>query len=512
MSSRAVLRLNLLAVAAILGNRLPAADATFCIGGSVVNAVSGEPVRRAAVSTPESAALSDAAGTFHFCGLTAGTYATEVEKPGFITAGTRVTVGPSREDLVLRLQPLALITGKVVDGDGNPVEGSAIQLLSFAIGSGRRKVRVEAAQTTDDRGEYRLPQIKPGRYLLRAAGWQGPQHPATNADENTAFVPAYYGGSAELASAAPLTVEAGREISADFSVTLEPSFRIRGKLAGFAAHEPVKVELLGADGEPTAAPAAFDRATGSFQVSFVPHGSYTLRATQGDGEQRLRGEQPVQIGAADVYDLLLPLAGAVQLKGVVHVAAASDTNPVSPSCSVGLSAAETSMYEDVLESATGEDGGFEIDNVLPGRYRLTMNCANGYLASVRAGGVDLLAHNDLLIGGGASPVVEAVLNADGATLDVTPALDDDAAPAWLVLMPDSGNDLYARFSLFKGKLSLSGIAPGDYQLYAWSGSPYAFEYANPSARQSWAGHAVSVQLAARDHQSITVKVPAGEPQ
>jgi hypothetical protein len=79
-------------------------------------------------------------------------------------------------------------------------------------------------------------------------------------------------------------------------------------------------------------------------------------------------------------------------------------------------------------------------------------------------------------------------------------------------MPDSGNDLYARFALLKGKLSLSGIAPGDYQIYSWSGSPYAFEYANPAVRQAWAGRAVAVKVAARDRQSITVKVPAGEPQ
>jgi hypothetical protein len=177
-----------------------------------------------------------------------------------------------------------------------------------------------------------------------------------------------------------------------------------------------------------------------------------------------------------------------------------------------LSPSATSIHEETLESSTGEDGGFEIDNVLPGRYRLTLNCASGYLASIRTGGADLLAHDEIVITGVAPPVVEAVLNTDGATVDVTPTLDDDGAPAWLVLMPASGNDLYARFSLFKGKLSISGIAPGDYQLYAWSGSPYAFEYADPGARQAWAGRAVSVQLAARDHQSVTLKAPPGEPQ
>jgi len=158
MRWRAVLSLFLPTAAAFV-LPLAAADATFCIGGTIVNAVSGEPMRRAAISTPDSATLSDAAGSFRFCGLPAGSYSINAEKPGFLMGGARATVGPSREDLTLRLQPLAVLTGKVTDGDGNPVEGANVQLLSFAIGNGRRNVRLEAAQTADDRGEYRFPRI-----------------------------------------------------------------------------------------------------------------------------------------------------------------------------------------------------------------------------------------------------------------------------------------------------------------------------------------------------------------
>jgi hypothetical protein len=201
------------------------------------------------------------------------------------------------------------------------------------------------------------------------------------------------------------------------------------------------------------------------------------------------------------------------LKGTVRLAETSAPVQQTPNCSIGLSATATAMYEEALETSTGEDGEFEIDGVLPGRYRVRMDCANGYVASAHSGGTDLLARNEIQISAGSPPPpLEAVVNPEGGTVDVTPSLDDEVAAAWLVLMPDSGNDLYARFALLKGKLSLSGIAPGDYQIYSWSGSPYAFEYANPAVRQAWAGRAVAVKVAARDRQSITVKVPAGEPQ
>ena len=62
------------------------------------------------------------------------------------------------------------------------------------------------------------------------------------------------------------------------------------------------------------------------------------------------------------------------------------------------------------------------------------------------------------------------------------------------------------------KLTFPGVAPGDYQAYAWTGSPEAFEYANPDARQAWAGPAVSVHIGERDRQSLALKIAAGETQ
>ncbi len=514
MSSRPGLLPQALAAAALLASPSFAGDQEFCIGGTVVNSVTGQPIRRAAVSTPQSAALTDAAGAFHFCGLPAGAYYANAEKPGFTAAGTRVAVGPSREDLNIRLDPLAIVKGRVLDRDGNPVEGALVQLLSFAIGDGRRLVRVESVQSTDDRGEYRIPHIIPGRYLLRAAGWQGPQHAAKEPDPGQAFAPVYYGGSPDPASATVLSVEPGSETSGDFSVPLTASYRVQGALAGFSSNLPTTIELLGPGGEPGAAPAVFHAVNGTFEVNYAAPGSYLLRATQGEGAARLRGELPVQIAAADVTDLRLTLAGAAVLQGTVRVTAAPAPAPTSPNCSVRLSPSATAMYEDPLQSSTSEDGAFEIEGVLPGRYRVAMDCASGYIASVHAGGADLLAQDELVIPAGtAPPPLDAVLNTDGASIDVTASQDDgDTAPAWLVLMPDSGNDLYVRFALLKGKLSLDGIAPGDYHIYAWSGSPYAFEYANPSVRQAWAGRAVGVKVAAHDRQSVTLKVPAGEPQ
>jgi len=494
---------------ALVGAPLLADEPEFCVGGTVLNALTGEPLRRAAVTIPDSAALTDAAGAFRFCGLPAGSYYASAEKPGFAAAGARVAVGPSREDVVLRLQPLSAIGGKVMDATGEPLQHALIQLLSILVAEGRRHVRLESAVSTDDRGQYRLAGLAAGRYYLRAAGWEGA---TPDPDANEAFAPIYYGGAADLASAAPVTVEPGRDLRADFSVRLQPAHRIRGAIADFSPLLPAKIELLAADAEPTGAPVALDAATGKFQIDDVAPGSYILRATQGEGRARSRGELAIEV-SGNVNGVVVPLAGGIVLRGMVRMAAASEpAAPLSPNCAIKLSPADAWMSgEDSLEASTDPTGEFEIEGVLAGRYRLRMDCANGYVSAARIGETDLLANNQLPIPPGAAlPPIEAVLAADGGTVEVTASDEGETGPAWVLLLPSSGNELHTRLARLDAKFTFFGVAPGDYQAYAWTGPPEAFEYANPDARQAWAGRAVSVHVSERDRQSIALKIAAGE--
>ncbi len=486
-----------------------ATAADFCIAGTVVDAQTGEPLGRAAITIPQTAAQTDVAGTFRFCGLAAGSYFASGEKQGFVTAGIEVTVGPSREGVLLRLQPLAAIQGKVTDTDGKAMEHAAMQLLSFSVENGRRQTRLTAAAATDGRGEYRFPGLKPGRYLVRAGG----RTANTDARSIAAFAPVYYGGATDAASATLVETQPGRNGIADFSVERTAGHTIHGTVSGFSAQAAIKIELLSPEGDLNAAPVKFNAETGSFEMISVAAGSYIVRASQGEGEERLRGEQTVEV-SEDVYDVALPLAAATALKGIVRTAGAEEPAAASPpACSVELSSAAVSMAGDAaLESSTDDAGEFEFEGVLPGRYRVRMDCANGYIATARMGGADLLAHDEFTIAPGGTPLIEAVLKTDGATIEVTPATESESnhSAGWLALLPEAANDLRIRFAILDGKITLSGIAPGDYKAYAWSGSPYAFEYENPAARQAWAARAVSVHVAERDHQSISVKVLPGD--
>jgi len=268
------------------------------------------------------------------------------------------------------------------------------------------------------------------------------------------------------------------------------------------------------DEEPSATPVRLDAATGAFQIDYVAPGSYILRATQGEGQERRRGELALQVSAA-VDSVVVPLAGSVVLRGIVRMAADSGpAAPSSPKCAIRLSPVEAWISgEPAFEANTGPTGEFQIAGVPAGRYRLRMDCASGYISAARIGETDLLANGEFRIPPGmAPPPIEAVLASDGGTVDVTPSSDGETGPAWVLLLPASGNELHTRFARLSGKLSFTGLAPGDYQAYAWTGSPEAFEYANPEARQAWADRAVSVQLGQRDRQSVALKIMAGETQ
>lgn len=491
---------------------LLAADVDFCISGTVVNSLTGEPIRRAAVTTPQAANLTDSAGAFSFCQLPAGSYYANAEKPGFATAGLSVTVGPSPAGVQIRLQPLAIIKGRMLDGDGGPLENAVIQLFALRIHDGRRRVLLENTATTDDEGEYRLAGIMPGAYLLRAAGWQDASAATEKSSDKETFAPVYYGGATSLAQAAPLNLEAGSETTADFRVALQSGYTIRGFVSGYSPLAPVSIELLRTEeGLSTAHRVTFNPTTGALAIAAVAPGRYVLRATQGDGAHERIGEQVVQVVSSDVNSVRVAMGGVVALRGTVRVVQEPGLPPTPPACSLALSPADPlTGNSDVLESQTAEDGTLEIPVVLPGPYWVKMDCGAGYLASLHADDVDLLSRDDLVIPAGASPpALDAVVATDGATLDVTTTQNDQPAVASLLLVPDSGSNLHAKFAIATGKATVTQLAPGDYHAYAWTGSPDDFEFTDPNVREAWASHAVSVHLAAHDHQSITIAIPPG---
>jgi hypothetical protein len=77
----------------------------------------------------------------------------------------------ARQELKLefRLIPAGVISGKILDGDGEALPNVWVQALRQEYKEGKRSLASAARAETNDLGEYRLFGLVPGRYFLSAA-------------------------------------------------------------------------------------------------------------------------------------------------------------------------------------------------------------------------------------------------------------------------------------------------------------------------------------------------------
>src|ERR1700733_15947028 len=111
------------------------------IEGTVVNSVTGEAIGGASLQIEKagkapSQTTSDTQGAFRIEGVAYGTYTAITFKSGFLTVQDDATRRPFR--LVAGLDPIQLklsliprgrISGRVLDGDNQPVAGADVSLL-----------------------------------------------------------------------------------------------------------------------------------------------------------------------------------------------------------------------------------------------------------------------------------------------------------------------------------------------------------------------------------------------
>ena len=179
------------------------------------------PIRKATVRlTARQGSISltadtNAEGKFEFTALPPGTYGLSASRAGFDPPfSTVVSLGPDGHitDATIRLQPLSVITGRVVDEDGEPVERAQLLLLKLIFLHGRKLWVNRESSTTDDTGEYKLSNIRPGRYILKAVDRRPPVNSRYGSPSATNYLPAYYPSALSQQQASSLDVGLGAEI------------------------------------------------------------------------------------------------------------------------------------------------------------------------------------------------------------------------------------------------------------------------------------------------------------
>jgi hypothetical protein len=324
------------------------------VEGQVVKAGTGQPLKKARVvlrkeesrETPQ-AVGTDAGGKFQFKNVEPGRYRVYAVRNGYVRQeygqrsptrpGTVLTLvaGQQVRDIVFKLQPAAVIAGRVYDEDGEAVMGARVQALQFRYFQGRRQMFPARTATTNDRGEYRLIGLGPGRYfvsvsysaqmtlMMAGVGFEGGGQAAV--DEG--YAPVYYPNTNDAARAAPLEVKTGNEITGiDLMLLPTRTARIRGRVFNAVTGKPGREAMLWVwPREEAARMFAFGNQTrvdspqGDFELKGVTPGRYTLLAVWFEQGKDYTARLPLDVGGDDIDGVQLTIQAGVAVAGNIRV-------------------------------------------------------------------------------------------------------------------------------------------------------------------------------------------------
>ena len=501
----------------------------YVLAGSVVNARTGEPVKRALVTatrqaTPEestngaamqpvsASALTDVSGAFRFTGLAAGTYSLWASKPHFDAAQAGAPIDlkkSSREDVRVELSPFGAIEGRIDDQRDEPVSGVSLLVMHADIADGRRRTQLERFVSTDDRGIYRVWDVPPGRYVIEAVGSGATFTYLDEAGPSNggflSFVPAYFGGPT-TDSATPVVIEPGTEARANIGVLLQPAYKVRGTLTNLGTGE-VTFALFSGDEQYGTGRVNFSRASGAFEMLEVVNGSYALLAMQ---NHEVFAELPIVVHGGDVNGLRMALAGPAEIPVIVRIL----DQPAVKAIPEGQQQLEPQNLGFCYPALRPSSGGYPIipgpgDGAIqapPGRYRFDVSCGNAYVISATLGTTDLLANPGFTVAPGlAQAPIEIVARHGGGIISGAIKLGQVptgktmfvlAVPRFSARAPESTQ------ASDDGQFSFESLAPGDYTLYGFSTDQ--LEYRSPEfLRGLTGGESVHVEDGATAAVTIT---------
>jgi hypothetical protein len=492
------------------------------ISGTVVEAASGDPVRKAIVTvtwhgTPRSWAVTrtDGSGRFIVEGLPPGNYDLRATKTGLGTAiygansvrelGDLITLadGEIHGDVKLRFLRSGSISGRVLDPDGDPVSGVTVHLLRSSRNLGERVLANFRAANTNDRGEYKITMLDPGEYFLRCNTDRLPGRMISQ----DMLVPQYYGGARDSKDAAPLNLRGGEVLTGiDFHLAMEHPARITGRVTGVPPLDappdaPVsgragKIRRNGGPGVVVEVNAASDDqmfggqgvgASGpdyNFEFVGMMPGRYRVRARVDALEKAYFASQMVDAGEG-ATDVVLTMTPAVDVKG--HLKMEGPTPRNAPSFSVALAPAGAGPRRETYMAPVKKDGSFSIENVPPDEFILNINPnpAGTFEKSVSLGDKDFL-FTRIEIPPGLDAPLNIVLSSNTATVEgQIDAGGADAKRAGILLAPAGKWHTLLRFYYIAtadddGKFKIKGVAPGKYKIFALEQIVPSF-YRNPES-------------------------------
>ncbi len=550
-----VIFLSYLALAAQVQVSVPTPEELGAVEGSVFNAATGEPVKKAAVvmtrtdlapnrNAPQQSysTATDAAGRFAMKDIEPGKYRMTVTRNGFVTMaygargptrpGTTLTLDRAQKlkDVNFRLTPHGVIAGRILDEDGEPLPFVSVQLVQFQYRQGRQQVNMTAGSaTTNDLGDYRIFGVAPGKYYLgatvRPTGAFGRlvDLRSDSGQPEEDYVPTYYPGTTNTANAAPIEVGSGALVSGiNFTLSKTATVHIRGSIANIpaGARRPIQI-MLGPRNSPLFAgprPNIAD-AQGKFDLRNVAPGQYVLTASANDGTRNYSASMPVDVGSSNLENVNIAFNSGVDIAGRIRIE--GDTQQNLLNVNVTLQPRETGgLNFGGAGARVKDDLSFQLQNVATEIFAMTLfGLPDGfYVKSIKSGETDILTAGLDVTRGAPQPLEVLVSPLAGLISGVVQnATTGQPAPgATVVLVPQVKEPLLSNYKTVttdqNGSYTLKSLTPGEYKAFAWEDlEPGA--YMDPDFMKPLESKGEPVTIRESDQKTLSLTmIPADAPR
>jgi hypothetical protein len=540
------------------GQNSSAENSSNTIRGTVLNAVTNQPIGRALVYSTDNryATFTNGEGQFEFtlpssdegsngASIPTSTIMLFARKPGFLEepdSKNQKSTSPGTE-VTLYLTPEALIVGRITLPAGDSARGVSLQVFSRQVRDGMFHWQLITSVSANSMGEFRVAELHPGTYKLSTTEWRDndPDSMLPGA-QHYGYPPVYFPNITDFSAASAITLTAGETVQADFSLTRQPYYPVKIPVANAEENGGLNVTVSPEGQRGPGYSLGYNRAHSMIEGE-LPNGKYLIEGFSYGVNPSAPGMNFSSSGSANITVAGAPVSGP----GIIL----ARDNPITVNVKEEFNATDSSSRPAMIVSehpphgvrgdiqVTAEPiGDFEaqrggylrpprdpndesmvLENLSPGKYWLRLSATRGYVASATMGGTDLL-REPLVVVPGANAQIDITLRDDTGELEgsisgsaASPVESSIWQPrAYIYCLPllDSTGQFSEITVGPDGKFENRMITPGSYRVIAFDSPQRDLPYRDAEAMKAYESKGQVVHIGPGEKVSLQLQPIPGD--